>query len=194
MGKPCSLETRRKISERLTGLKRTPEQVERNRQTHLGKTLSEEHKARISQGLRASGRVYARKETIIRPRYRGMRRGGYFDYEHTRKAESVLGRALPQGAVVHHHADEQLVICNDQSYHMELERRTRIVRAGGNPNTEAWCSCCKRPRPLSQFWKRKTPVGGAPIGALTTTCKSRKNARRRIGGTVQFTLVACDGE
>lgn len=179
MGKPCSLETKRKISERLTGLKRTPEQIERNRLARLGTTLSPEHKARISQGLRVSGRIYARQETIKRPRYRGTRKSGVHAYEHRRKAESALGRSLPSRAVVHHHTDAQLVICNDQGYHMELERRTRVVRTGGNPNTEALCVYCG-PRPLDQFWRRKTQSGGAPVGALTNVCRSCRNKRRRL--------------
>lgn len=45
--------------------------------------------------------------------------------EHVVIAESALGKRLPHKAVVHHHSKDQLVICQDQAYHMLLHKRTR---------------------------------------------------------------------
>lgn len=55
---------------------------------------------------------------------------------HVLIAEKVLGRPLPQGAVVHHidhdprnNRNDNLVICESQSYHMILHRRETRLRA-----------------------------------------------------------------
>jgi hypothetical protein len=86
-------------------------------------------------------------------------------------AERALGHPLPTHAIVHHHTDTQLVICQDQAYHVLLHRRMRILRAGGNPNTDAWCSRCQRPRPLHLFYRRRTANRSQPVGSLTTVCR-----------------------
>lgn len=71
--------------------------------------------------------------------------------EHVLIAEAVLGKALPPQARVHHHdnnpsnnAHTNLVICESQSYHMLMHARTRILRAGGDPDTEKICGHCKK--------------------------------------------------
>ena len=46
---------------------------------------------------------------------------------HRLRAEKALGKLLPQGAVVHHHTQEQLVICQDDPYHHYLHRRARAL-------------------------------------------------------------------
>jgi hypothetical protein len=78
---------------------------------------------------------------------------------HVLRAEKALGRPLPKGACVHHadgsisdHAP--LVICQDQSYHALLHVRTRVYRAGGNPETDAFYSYCERAKDKALF-----PVG-----------------------------------
>lgn len=69
--------------------------------------------------------------------------------EHILIAEHVLGRPLPNGAVVHHangikddNRNNNLCICQDEAYHQELHRRKRAVAACGNPD---WIRCkyCK---------------------------------------------------
>jgi hypothetical protein len=72
------------------------------------------------------------------------------------RAERALGKPLPKGACVHHadgsrRDDAPLVICQDYVYHMLLHVRMRVVRAGGNPNTQAICTRCKMPKLLSEF-------------------------------------------
>lgn len=52
--RPCSEETKRKISKANSGKVRTKEANEKNRQAKLGRILSEEHKAKIRLGVHQS--------------------------------------------------------------------------------------------------------------------------------------------
>ena len=70
-------------------------------------------------------------------------------YRHILVAEKALGRLLPKGAQVHHvdgnprnNSNRNLVICQDMAYHKLLHYRTRVVKAGGNPNTDKFCGDC----------------------------------------------------
>ena len=81
-------------------------------------------------------------------------------YAHVIVAESALGRYLPSRAQVHHvdgneqnNGNGNLVICQDQAYHQLLHVRTRIVRAGGDPNTDGLCKHCG-PRPRAAFHRQ----------------------------------------
>ena len=69
--------------------------------------------------------------------------------EHVIVAEKVLGKPLPPKARLHHvdgnrtnNAPGNLVICQDQAYHMLLHRRQRALEACGHA---AWrlCAICK---------------------------------------------------
>lgn len=98
---------------------------------------------------------------------------------HVIRAERALGKPLPIGAEVHHadgsiRADAPLVICQDKAYHRLLHARMRVVRAGGNPDTQAVCSRCGQPKDLSDFYVRKTvrPERSHWASAFRiTTCK-----------------------
>ncbi len=87
-------------------------------------------------------RSYGRIETVIAPKGEGtINAGGYRVltingknvYEHIHLAERALGRKLPYKAVVHHMNGDpsdnftpfNLVICQDQAYHLLLHRRAR---------------------------------------------------------------------
>lgn len=80
--------------------------------------------------------------------YAACGREGRTVREHVIVAESVLGRPLPKGAVVHH-ADENkrnndpsnLVICESQAYHLLLHRRLDAWKATGDANMRK-CSLC----------------------------------------------------
>lgn len=70
-------------------------------------------------------------------------------FEHILKAESVLGKSLPAGTVVHHvdgdglnNDNNNLVICENDSYHKLLHKRQRALDACGDPNLIR-CSFCK---------------------------------------------------
>lgn len=68
-----------------------------------------------------------------------------------RRAELALGRPLKRTEQVHHHADTQLVICQDRAFHALLHTRTLTVRAGGNPNKQRYCPECKTIRRPTAF-------------------------------------------
>src|SRR5881396_1128832 len=78
-------------------------------------------------------------------------------YLHRERAKQAAGHELPARAVIHHpdhdgtNPSARLVICEDQAYHMLLHARERIVRAGGNPNTDKLCGTCHRVKPRTAF-------------------------------------------
>lgn len=104
-------------------------------------------------------------------------------YEHVLIAEDALGRYLPEGAEVHHvdgnpknNARTNLVICQDKAYHKLLHVRSRVLRAGGNPDSDRICSLGKHLAPLSAFNRRRGNVGTG----LQTACRAcMESARRR---------------
>lgn len=78
--------------------------------------------------------------------------------EHVLTAERALGAYLPPSAEVHHvdgdgrnNTPSNLVICQDAAYHKLLHVRARIIRSGGNPNTDSICSRCLKVKPRSAF-------------------------------------------
>ena len=71
-------------------------------------------------------------------------------YEHILVAEKVLGKPFPVGAVVHHidgnasnNEHSNLVICENNAYHLILHRKKRSLEASGHAN---WRKCwiCKQ--------------------------------------------------
>jgi hypothetical protein len=71
-------------------------------------------------------------------------------YEHVFIAEKALGKSLPKGVNIHHvdedpgnNANSNLVICQDQSYHLLLHSRRDALLACGNPNWRR-CTICKK--------------------------------------------------
>lgn len=96
-------------------------------------------------------------------RYVAVHVNGVHLWEHQVVAEKALGHPLPPKAHIHHvdgnprnNTPSNLVICQDAAYHKLLHRRARIVKMGGNPNTQAWCGYCKRLRPIEEFGRRST--------------------------------------
>jgi hypothetical protein len=95
---------------------------------------------------------------------------------HRIRAEKALGHPLPKGAEVHHtdltrSETSPLVICQNHAYHYLLHLRTKIFIHGGNPNTDAWCSGCQKPKPRTDFYERKTTSYNHKAGVSTSACK-----------------------
>lgn len=78
--------------------------------------------------------------------------------EHIVIVERAIGRKLPAGAEVHHvngngrdNRPSNLVVCQDKAYHKLLHRRLRIVKAGGNPNTQRICGECQKAKAFKEM-------------------------------------------
>lgn len=85
---------------------------------------------------------------IIRKIAHPKAHNGYI-YEHIFIAEKVLGKALPLGAVVHHidgktgnNKNSNLVICENNAYHLFLHQRQRAYKNCGYPHWRK-CNFCK---------------------------------------------------
>lgn len=81
---------------------------------------------------------------VRRPTHPRADRQGYVR-EHLLVAERALGRPVPARHPVHHvdrdrshNAPTNLVLCEDQAYHLLLEQRTRALDACGHPD---WLRC-----------------------------------------------------
>jgi hypothetical protein len=120
--------------------------------------------------------------------YPVKRDGSSLKAVHQMRAEKALGKKLPDGAEVHHadcskSADAQLVICPNVAYHKFLHIRTRIQRAGGDPNAERLCRMCKLLKPISAFVKTKTYC------EVDTKCKRCANIEGKANRDRRIALV-----
>lgn len=106
------------------------------------------------------------------------------DRLHRLLAERVLGKPLPPRSEVHHvdgdiHncSHNNLVICNDHSYHMLLHTRQRALYACGHAD---WLRCrlCRRwgpPIEVKQYQRKN----GQKIAPLHLACMAKDNRARR---------------
>ncbi len=85
---------------------------------------------------------------------------------HVAIAAAALGKPIPTGAEVHHvdgntlnNDRRNLVICHDRAYHMLLHARARIVKAGGNPDTQKICGGCTRLLMREEFVRQRNGLG-----------------------------------
>jgi hypothetical protein len=135
-------------------------------------------------GQRAKRAVINRRETPLR--YRSARGASGQPREHVTIAEAALGKPLPKGAQVHHvdgdglnNSRTNLVICQDHAYHYLLHVRTRVVKHGGDPNTQLVCGRCRQARDFSEFYVRKTETERRK-SLLIPTCKPCHAERSRM--------------
>jgi hypothetical protein len=133
-----------------------------------------------------------RGRNVVVKEYRQLMRAGKVVREHVIIAETALGKPLPAGAVVHHvdgnphnNTRSNLVICQNQAYHLMLHRRARIVRAGGNPYADGVCSRCRQVKPRSDFYLRKDGRLDAYCGACMriVNAATQQRIRERIAVT-----------
>ena len=104
------------------------------------------------------------KENAKNP-YMGSMRSRFY---HRNVVEKATGIKLPAQAVIHHidgngrnNAHYNLVVCEDQRYHMLLHTRQRVLDAEGDPNTMKICCTCKRILLFGDFHKSKNTHDGA---------------------------------
>lgn len=103
---------------------------------------------------------------------------------HVIVAERVMGKRLPITAVVHHlnenrrdNSRSNLIVCQDQAYHLFLHARARIFRAGGNPNTDKICGRCMQVKPKTDF--HLAPNKGDGCRCYCKSCQSEIYHERR---------------
>lgn len=104
--------------------------------------------------------------------------------EHVHVAEAALGRPLPRGVVVHHVNDARdenqngnLCILQSDLEHKRLRARRKVLRSGGDPWMDLWCSGCQAPRPATEF---STCHYRGPNARPPMACRACTNRRRRI--------------
>jgi len=128
--------------------------------------------------LRGHGR---RLLTVTSDRY--IRRNGR--KLHITIAEAVLGKPLPHGAKVHHvdgntqnNAHSNLVVCENQGYHLLLHARARVLRAGGSPSTQALCGTCHHVKDFSEFHRRNENGCFGGTGGVCKDCRRQRDRGR----------------
>lgn len=115
--------------------------------------------------------------------------GRRYRFEHEVIAERALGHALPPRACVHHvntikvdNSNDNLVICEDSSYHFELHRKMAVQRAGGNPWRDRLCCVCHVTHPAAEFYRQRRKISSFnPNGYISICCwcgRARQAARR----------------
>jgi hypothetical protein len=97
-------------------------------------------------GRTTSGNGYVYVEAFDHPRADSRGRM----YEHIIMIEAAIGRLLPQKACVHHvneikndNRNDNLVVCENQAYHLLLHARTRAYYATGNAHSIK-CAYCRK--------------------------------------------------
>lgn len=107
-------------------------------------------------------------------------------FEHVLVVEKALGHSLPAGAVIHHQNENKadnrganLVACQDDAYHVELHRKLRVLRAGGDPWTDRLCYRCGLPKPCEHFYAQSTKASPFNPTGCSSICAPCGRARRR---------------
>lgn len=107
--------------------------------------------------------------------------------QHVFVASEVLGKALPEGAVVHHINDDghdnrpdNLVICQDQAYHMLLHQRERALEECGHADWLRCVHCGEYGDPqVDDMYVPPSPRQSAHHRACNREYERRRKALRR---------------
>ncbi len=104
-------------------------------------------------------------------------------YEHILVAEQALGSYLPDGAVIHHvdgnkknNDNNNLVICNSDSYHKLLHQRHKALISCGNANYLK-CSYCQKYDDKKNLYVRKNSNQGWHAKCSTMHRKNKNTSR-----------------
>src|SRR3990167_1068668 len=129
------------------------------------------------------------------PNYPTVKVNGRTKAVHRIRAEHAYGGHLPIGAEVHHvdgttSSQSPLVICQDAAFHDLLHIRTRVVRAGGNPNTDAVCSARGTVKPLTEFAPAQSRVNGHSHRCRDCSAERERQRRATSGPTINARLRA----
>ena len=109
---------------------------------HTWKNKSNPNMAGANNPSWVGGKSYCGPYPIIRKPSHPRSNRGYI-CEHILIAEKILGKYINLPIVVHHHSSNELVICENQSYHLFLHKRKRALQSCGHSH---WlkCTICKQ--------------------------------------------------
>ena len=119
------------------------------------------------------------KYTIIRNLDHPRAHNGYV-HEHILVAEKVLGKLLPQGAVVHHrnknsqdNRTNNLIICENDSYHQLLHRREKALKECGHATWRKCFFCHVYDDPVNLEYNKHSQA------SCHKECRNKYQKRRR---------------
>jgi hypothetical protein len=103
--------------------------------------------------------------------------------EHVLLAEKVLQRHLRDGECTHHHNQDKanngpgnIVICQDQAYHMLLHQRMRAMDVCGNANYRK-CKICKNYDAIENMSERTNPIAYIHKSCWNEYAKGRRDLK-----------------
>lgn len=117
---------------------------------HVAKGLCSRHWQRMRNNGTLEVSIRGNGEGTIGSGYIRHKRGTRPVFAHVEVVENALGKPLPRGAVIHHvdgnglnNSNDNLVVCENRSYHYLLHVRQRAYEATGDP-AKRKCPYCKQ--------------------------------------------------